>query len=138
MPECENPDSGGMRSGLQCWPSFITSSLRSESSNSPAECVARVKVFRGLDVIVAEYKATDQVPNEARAFTGWDQFALWFAAASLPAAWLYGGYMPGPYGLPAAFAPIFLGSTITVIPSCLLRSIAAGPSASSAFLLLTS
>jgi len=47
-----------------------------------------VKVFRGLDVIAAEYKATDQVPAKARTFSGWDQFTLWFAAASLPAAWL--------------------------------------------------
>ena len=37
---------------------------RSEPSNSLVECVARVKVFKGLDVIAAEYKATDQVPVE--------------------------------------------------------------------------
>src|SRR6266705_1861388 len=107
----------------------------SESSNSPAECVARVKVFRGLDVIAAEYKATDQVPSKARAFTGWDQFTLWFAAASLPAAWLYGGYMTGAYGLPGAFALIFLVSTLTFIPWALIGYIAADKGASSVSLL---
>src|SRR5438094_42786 len=110
-------------------------SLRSESSNSPAGCVAIVKVFRGLDVIAAEYKATDQVPTEARKFTGWDQFTLWFAAASLPAAWLYGGYMTGAYGLPGAFALIFLASTITFIPWALIGYIAADKGASSVSLL---
>src|SRR5207249_2247918 len=99
-------------------------SLRSESSNSPAECVARVKVFRGLDVIAAEYKATDQVPIEARKFTGWDQFTLWFAAASLPAAWLYGGYMTGASGPPGAFALLFPPSATTFIPSALSASTA--------------
>jgi len=94
-----------------------------------------VKVFRGLDVIVAEYKATDQVPTEARAFTGWDQFALWFAAASLPAAWLYGGYMTAAYGLPGAFALIFLVSTVTFIPWALIGYIAADKGASSVSLL---
>ncbi len=94
-----------------------------------------MKVFRGLDVIVAEYKATDQVPSKARAFTGWDQFALWFAAASLPAAWLYGGYMTGAYGLPGAFALIFLVSTITFIPWALIGYIAADKGASSVSLL---
>src|SRR5437899_2196908 len=107
----------------------------SESSNSPAECVARVKVFRGLDVIAAEYKATDQVPAKARTFTGWDQFTLWFAAASLPAAWLYGGYMTGAYGLPGAFALIFLVSTLTFIPWALIGYIAADKGASSVSLL---
>jgi len=94
-----------------------------------------VTVFKGLDVIAAEYKATDQVPSEARAFTGWDQFALWFAAASLPAAWLYGGYMTGAYGLPGAFALIFLVSTITFIPWALIGYIAADKGASSVSLL---
>ncbi|TLZ87117.1 MAG: hypothetical protein E6K00_06210, partial [Methanobacteriota archaeon] len=94
-----------------------------------------MKVFRGLDVIAAEYKATDQVPTEARKFTGWDQFTLWFAAASLPAAWLYGGYMTGAYGLPGAFALIFLASTITFIPWALIGYIAADKGASSVSLL---
>jgi len=94
-----------------------------------------VKVFKGLDVIAAEYKATDQVPAEARAFSGWDQFALWFAAASLPAAWLYGGYMTGAYGLPGAFVLIFLVSTLTFIPWALIGYIAADKGASSVSLL---
>src|SRR2546428_13582995 len=88
----------------------------SESSNSPAECVARVRVFRGLDVIAAEYKATDQVPAKARTFSGWDQFTLWFAAASLPAAWLYGGSTTCAYRLPTAICRTLLPSTPTVIP----------------------
>ena len=94
-----------------------------------------MKVFRGLDVIAAEYKATDQVPAKARTFTGWDQFTLWFAAASLPAAWLYGGYMTGAYGLPGAFALIFLVSTLTFIPWALIGYIAADKGASSVSLL---
>ncbi len=95
----------------------------------------RVKGLRGLEVIAAEYKATDQVPVEARTFGGWDQFALWFAAASLPAAWLYGGYMTGAYGLPGALALIFLVSTITFIPWALIGYIAADKGASSVTLL---
>src|SRR5205807_442716 len=67
--------------------------------------------------------------------TGWDQFTLWFAAASLPAAWLYGGYMTGAYGLPGAFALIFLASTLTLIPWALIGYIAADKCASSVSLL---
>src|SRR5438093_1142572 len=72
---------------------------------------------------------------KARTFTGWDQFTLWFAAASLPAAWLYGGYMTGAYGLPGAFALIFLVSTLTFIPWALIGYIAADKGASSVSLL---
>src|SRR3989442_12724763 len=63
-----------------------------ESSNSPPEGVARVKVFRGLDVIAAEYKATDHVPAKARTLHGWAQFTLWLPAAALPAALVYVGH----------------------------------------------
>ncbi len=94
-----------------------------------------MKGLRGLEVISAEYKATDQVPVEARTFGAWDQFALWFAAASLPAAWLYGGYMTGAFGLPGALILIFLVSTITFVPWALIGYIAADKGASSVTLL---
>ena len=94
-----------------------------------------MKGLRGFEVIAAEYKATDQVPVEARTFGTRDQFALWFAAASLPAAWLYGGYMTGAYGLPGAVILIFLVSTITFIPWALIGHIAADKGASSVALL---
>src|SRR5437899_10333780 len=79
--------------------------------------------------------ASDRVAAKARTFSGWDQFTLWFAAASLPAAWLYGGYMTGAYGLPGAFALIFLASTLTFIPCALIGYIAADKGASSGSLL---
>src|SRR5437763_15151609 len=56
----------------------------------------------GLGVIGAEYRALDKIPERARAFGLWDQAALWFAAGSLPAAWLYGGVMAGWTGLGGA------------------------------------
>lgn len=90
---------------------------------------------KGLEVIAAEYKATDQVPVHARTFTAWDQFALWFAAASLPAAWLYGGLMTGAGGLPGALALIFLASTLSFVPWALIGYIAADKGASSVSLL---
>ncbi len=92
-------------------------------------------VLKGLEVIAAEYRATDQVPAQARSFRFWDQFALWFAAASLPAAWLYGGYMTGANGLPGALVLIFGISTITLLPWALLGYIAADKGASSVSLL---
>ncbi len=94
-----------------------------------------MKLGRGLEVISQEYRATDKVPVEARAFSFWDQAALWFAAASLPAAWLYGGLMTGAYGLPGALALIFIISTVTFIPWALIGYIAADKGASSTTLL---
>ncbi|MGQ0797919.1 MAG: purine-cytosine permease family protein [Methanobacteriota archaeon] len=90
---------------------------------------------KGLEVIAAEYKATDKVPEAARTFGFWDQFALWFAAASLPAAWLYGGYMTGAFGLAGAIVLIFAVSTLSFIPWALLGYIAADKGASSVGLL---
>lgn len=94
-----------------------------------------MKLFRGMEVITQEYRATDKVPLEARAFSFWDHAALWFAAASLPAAWLYGGLMTGAYGLPGALILIFLVSTLTFIPWALIGYIAADKGASSTTLL---
>lgn len=91
--------------------------------------------LKGLEVLAAEYRATDKVPPEARSFSFWDQFALWFAAASLPAAWLYGGYMTGAYGLPGAVLLIFIASTVTFVPWALIGYIAADKGASSVALL---
>ncbi len=95
----------------------------------------RVAGLKGLEVLAAEYRATDQVPPAARSFSSWDQFALWFAAASLPAAWLYGGYMTGAYGLPGAIVLIFVVSAITFIPWAYIGYIAADKGASSVTLL---
>ena len=92
-------------------------------------------VPKGLEVLAAEYRATDKVPVEARSFGFWDQFALWFAAASLPAAWLYGGYMTGAYGLPGAIVLIFVVSTVTFVPWAYIGHIAADKGASSVTLL---
>ena len=92
-------------------------------------------VLKGLEVIAAEYRATDQVPSTARVFSTLDQFTLWFAAASLPAAWLYGGYMTAAYGLPGALLLIFGISTLTFIPWALIGYIAADKGASSVSLL---
>ncbi len=94
-----------------------------------------MKLFRGMEVITQEYRATDKVPLEARAFSFWDHAALWFAAASLPAAWLYGGLMTGAYGLAGALILIFLVSTVTFIPWALIGYIAADKGASSTTLL---
>ena len=92
-------------------------------------------VLKGLEVLAAEYRASDKVPVEARSFDFWDQFALWFAVASLPAAWLYGGLMTGAYGLPGAILLIFGVSTLTFIPWALIGYIAADKGASSVTLL---
>ncbi len=94
-----------------------------------------VRVFKGLEVLAAEYRAGDQVPKEGRSFGFWDQFALWFAAASLPAAWLYGGLMTGASGLPGAILLIFGISTLTFLPWALIGYIAADKGASSVALL---
>ncbi len=94
-----------------------------------------MKALRGLEIISAEYRATDKVPKEAQGFSFWDQTAFWFAAASLPAAWLYGGLMTGAYGLPGALVLIFLVSTLTFVPWALIGYIAADKGASSTTLL---
>src|SRR5439155_2472717 len=79
----------------------------------------------GLAVIGAEYHALDEIPTRARTFSLWDQAALWFGAASLPAAWLYGGIMAGWTGLGGALLLIVVVSPLTLLPWAALGYIAA-------------
>lgn len=58
-------------------------------------------------------------------FGFWDQVALWFGAASLPAAWYYGALMAGWAGLPGALLFIVLVSALTLVPWAFLGHIAA-------------
>ena len=57
---------------------------------------------RPATMLGAEFSALEKVPPDARVFGFWDQAALWFGAASLPAAWYYGALMAGWKGLPGA------------------------------------
>src|SRR3990172_8202074 len=75
---------------------------------------------RPATMLGAEFSALEKVPPDARVFGFWDQAALWFGAASLPAAWYYGALMAGWKGLPGAFLLIFLVSTLTFLPWALL------------------
>jgi NCS1 family nucleobase:cation symporter-1 len=86
---------------------------------------------RGLAAIGAEYRALDKIPAHARTFTFWDQAALWFAAASLPAAWYYGALMAGWKGIPGALFLIFVVNTLILIPWAYLGYIAAESGAAS-------
>jgi purine-cytosine permease-like protein len=79
----------------------------------------------GLAVIGSEYQALDEIPPRARAFGVWDQAALWFGAASLPAAWLYGAIMAGWTGLGGALLLILGVSPLVLVPWALLGYIAA-------------
>lgn len=79
----------------------------------------------GLAVIGAEYRALDKIPERAKRFGILDQVVLWFGAASLPAAWLYGGIMAGWTGLPGALVFILIVSPLTFLPWALLGYIAA-------------
>src|ERR671935_29170 len=79
----------------------------------------------GLAVIGAEYRALDEIPPRARVFGMWDQAALWFGAASLPAAWLYGAIMAGWTGLGGALLLILGVSPLVLVPWALLGYIAA-------------
>ena len=79
----------------------------------------------GLAAIGAEYRALDQIPTSARTFSLSDQAALWFGAASLPAAWLYGGIMAGWTGLGGALLLILVISPLTLLPWAALGLIAA-------------
>ena len=78
-----------------------------------------------LTLLGAEYRALDKVPRQARVFGLWDQAALWFGAASLPAAWYYGALMAGWQGLPGALLFIVLVSALTLVPWAFLGHIAA-------------
>src|SRR5881227_869464 len=79
----------------------------------------------GLGVIGAEYRALDKIPERARAFGVWDQAALWFGAASLPAAWLYGGIMAGWAGLGGVLLMLLVVSPLTLLPWALIGYVAA-------------
>lgn len=62
----------------------------------------------GLAIIGTEYRALDKIPPHARVVGFWNQFALWFAAASLPAARYYGALMAGRQDLSGLL--VFLGA----------------------------
>jgi purine-cytosine permease-like protein len=79
----------------------------------------------GLGVIGSEYQALDEIPPRARVFGIWDQAALWFGAASLPAAWLYGAIMAGWTGLGGALLLILGVSPLVLVPWAFLGYIAA-------------
>ena len=79
----------------------------------------------GLGVIGSEYRALDEIPRRARVFGVWDQAALWFGAASLPAAWLYGAIMAGWTGLGGALVLILGVSPLVMVPWAFLGYIAA-------------
>src|ERR671936_535894 len=87
--------------------------------------MAQAKQPTGLAVIGSEYRALDEIPPRARVFGMWDQAALWFGAASLPAAWLYGAIMAGWTGLGGALLLILGVSPLVLIPWALLGYIAA-------------
>lgn len=79
----------------------------------------------GLEVISSEFGALDKIPVNARTFSFWDQFVLWFGAASLPAAWYYGALLAGWNGLGGALLLIVVVSTLSLIPWAYLGHIAA-------------
>ncbi len=79
----------------------------------------------GLSAIGAEYRALDKVPVPARSFSLLDEAALWFGAASLPAAWLYGAIMAGWTGLGGALLLILVVSPLAFLPWAALGLIAA-------------
>src|SRR3990172_1057234 len=62
-----------------------------------------------------EYSAFEKVPPKARTFSWWDQFAFWFGATSLPAAWLYGALMAGWQGIAGALILIFIVNSLSFI-----------------------
>jgi nucleobase:cation symporter-1, NCS1 family len=90
-----------------------------------ARAVSDVPAAIGLAAIGSEYRALDKVPPSARTFSAWDQAALWFGAASLPAAWLYGGIMAGWTGLGGALLLILVISPLSLLPWAALGWIAA-------------
>jgi cytosine/uracil/thiamine/allantoin permease len=90
---------------------------------------------RGLAAIGSEYRALDKVPAVARAFSLWDEAALWFDATSIPAAWLYGAIMAGWIGLPGTLVLVLVVSPLTLLPWSLLGSIAARTGAASVAIL---
>ena|SRR3990170_8070199 len=81
---------------------------------------------RPATMLGAEFSALEKVPPEARVFGFWDQAALWFGAASLPAAWYYGALMAGWKGLPGPVSlRLLLGlSALGIIPLALLPLLA--------------
>src|SRR5919201_7130418 len=87
--------------------------------------MAQAKQPSGLGVIGSEYQALDEIPPRARVFGIWDQAALWFGAASLPAAWLYGAIMAGWTGLGGALLLILGVSPLVLVPWAFLGYIAA-------------
>ena len=97
--------------------------------------MAQAKQPTGLAVIGSEYRALDEIPPRARVFGMWDQAALWFGAASLPAAWLYGAIMAGWTGLGGALLLILGVSPLVLVPWALLGYIAARTGGASAAIL---
>ncbi len=79
----------------------------------------------GLAVVGAEYRALDRIPERARTFRLWDEAALWFGAASIPAAWLYGAIMAGWAGLGGALLLLLAVSPAVFVPWALLGYISA-------------
>lgn len=79
----------------------------------------------GLEVMSSEFGALDKIPTQARTFSFWDQFVLWFGATSLPAAWYYGALMAGWSGLGGALLLILVVNTLSFIPWAYLGHIAA-------------
>lgn len=78
-----------------------------------------------------EYSAFEKVPLNKRTYSFWDQFAFWFGACSLPAAWLYGALMAGWQGIIGALVLIFVVNTLSFIPWAYLGEIAAKTGGSS-------
>lgn len=78
-----------------------------------------------------EYSAFEKVPVKDRSFTYRDQFAFWFGATSLPAAWYYGALMAGWQGITGALILIFIVNTLSFLPWAYLGEIAAKSGASS-------
>src|SRR5258706_15615301 len=78
----------------------------------------------GLAAIGSEFRALDKIPERARSFSVWDQAALWFGAASLPAAWLYGGIMAGRARPCGALLPLPLVRPLAPPPRAALGDIA--------------
>ncbi len=78
-----------------------------------------------------EYSAFDKVPQNKRTFSFWDQFAFWFGATSLPAAWYYGALMAGWQGIMGALFLIFIVNTLSLIPWAYLGEIASETGGSS-------
>src|SRR3989344_744344 len=73
---------------------------------------------------MSEYSAFEKVPQNAQTFSFWDQFAFWFSAASLPAAWYYGALMAGWQGIAGALFLILIVNTLAFIPWAYLGEIA--------------